>query len=112
MPGYKINRDNPSAKNATKLYFFDSKNNVVTTPFEKPMNAIQFNRNSSGTQRLVGKSKLFLDIDYSLYLMDKEELIWKFDKKVGNKNKSFFRWSTYFTNQEMNLDWINKAKCK
>ena len=112
MPGYKINRINPNAKNATKLYFFDSKNNVVTTPFEKPMNSIEFNRNSSGTQRLIDTNKLFLDIDYSLYFMDKEELIWKFDKKVGKENKSFFRWSTYFTNQEMNLDWIDKTKCK
>ena len=112
MPGYKINRDNPNAKNRTKLYYFDSKNNQVTTPFEKPMNAMQFNKSSNGVQRVIDKNKLFLDIDHSLYLMDKEEIIWKFIKHVDKSNKSWFRWSTYFTNQEMNLNWVDETKCK
>ncbi len=112
MPGYKIDRVNPNSKNKTKLYFYDTKNDTVSLPFEKPMNTNDFNRSSSGTQRVIDKNKLFIDIDYSLYFMDKEEIIWKFDKLVGNTNKSFFRWSTYFKNEEINLNWINKTKCK
>lgn len=112
MPGYKIDKENPSAKNLTKIYFFDTKNNKVTTPFEKPMNLDIFNRGSSGTQRVLNKNNLFIDIDLSLYFMDKEEIIWKFDKLVGEENKSWFRWSTYFSNEEINLNWIDKTKCK
>ena len=96
MPGYKIDRENPESKNGTKLYYYDTKNNKVTTPFEKPMNAEQFNKSSNGVQRVIDNDKLFLDIDYSLYLMDREEIIWKFDKHVDKSNKSWFRWSTYF----------------
>ena len=44
--------------------------------------------------------------------MDKEEIIWKFIKHVDKSNISWFRWSTYFTNEEINLDWMNKVKCK
>ena len=112
MPGYKSNKNNPNAKNSTKLYFFDTKNNKITTPFEKPMNAIEFNRTSSGTQRVIDKKKLFIDIDYSLYIMDQEEIIWKFDKLVGKNNKSWFRWSTYFSKEEINLNWLENTKCK
>jgi len=112
MPGYKIKRENPNAKNATKLYLFDTKNNEITTPFEKPMNTDQFNRSASGTQRVLNKTNLFIDIDYSLYFMDKKEIIWKFDKLVGKENKSWFRWSRYFSNEEINLDWMDNTKCK
>ena len=112
MPGYKVDKKNPNAKNATKLYLYDTKNNQITTPFEKPMNSVEFNRESSGTQRVIDKNKLFMDIDFSLYFMDKEEIIWKFDKLVGKSNKSWFRWSTYFDNKEIDLDWIDKIKCK
>ena len=100
MPGYKINRDNPEAKNGTKLYYFDSKNNKVSTPYEKPMNAIQFNKSTNGVQRVIDKNKLFIDIDHTLYLMDKEEIIWKYIKHVDKSNKSWFRWSTYFKNED------------
>ena len=63
-------------------------------------------------QRVIDNDKLFLDIDYSLYLMDREEIIWKFDKHLDKSNKSWFRWSTYFTNKEINLDWMNNLECK
>ena len=76
------------------------------------MNLDIFNRASSGTQRVLNKNNLFIDIDLSLYFMDKEEIIWKFDKLVGEENKSWFRWSTYFSNEEINLNWIDKTKCK
>ena len=112
MPGFKIDRANPKSKNKTKLYFYDTKNDKVTMPFEKPMNSIEFNRASSGVQRIVDKEKLYLDIDYSLYFMDKEELIWKFDKLVGDTNKSYFHWTRYFKNEEMDLNWMDKTKCK
>ena len=76
------------------------------------MNSDVFNRGSSGTQRVLNKTNLFIDIDFSLYFMDKDEIIWKFDKLVGKENKSWFRWSTFFSNEEINLDWIDKTKCK
>jgi len=112
MPGYKIDRTNPNSKNKTKLYFYDTKNNKVSLPFEKPMNSDEFNRASSGVQRIIDKDKLYIDIDYSLYFMDKEELIWKFDKLLGDSNKSYFHWTRYFKNEEMDLNWMDKTKCK
>ena len=88
------------------------KNNKVSTPYEKPMNAIQFNKSTNGVQRVIDKNKLFIDIDHTLYLMDKEEIIWKYIKHVDKSNNSWFRWSTYFKNEEINLDWVNTTKCK
>ena len=82
MPGYKVDRNNPSSKNKTKLYIYDTKKEEITLPFEKPMNSIEFNRESSGVQRVIEKNKLYIDIDFSLYYMDTEEIIWKFDKFV------------------------------
>jgi len=110
MPGYK--NKNLNEKNNTKLYFFDTKTNKVTTPFEKPMNSNYFNRQANGTQRVIEKNELFVDIDISLFFMDKEEIIWKFDKRVDQDNKSLFRWSRYFKNNELKLDWMNKTKCE
>ena len=88
MPGFKINDKKINEKNNSKLYFFDTKTNEVTTPFEKAMNSEYFNRMANGTQRILEKDKLFLDIDVSLFFMDKEEIIWKFDKRVEENNKS------------------------
>ena len=99
-------------KNGNKIYFLDTKTNQVTTPFDKPMNSIHFNRRASGTQKIIDKNKLFIDIDTSIFFMDKEEIIWKFNKRVGKNNQALFRWSTYFSNQEIDLDWLNKKKCR
>jgi hypothetical protein len=112
MPGFKFSNNNSKDKNRSKLYFFDTKNNKVTTPFERPMNSVYFNRRANGTQRVIDKNKLFLDIDVSLFFMDEDEIIWKFDKRVESNNKSLFRWSSYFSDKEINLDWMNKTKCE
>ena len=112
MPGYKVDRNNPSSKNKTKLYIYDTKKEEITLPFEKPMNSIEFNRESSGVQRVIEKNKLYIDIDFSLYYMDTEEIIWKFDKFVGDSNKSYFHWTRYFKNNEINLDWMKDTKCE
>ena len=112
MPGFKISKKNPKEKNGNKIYFLDTKTNQVTTPFDKPMNSIHFNRRASGTQKIIDKNKLFIDIDTSIFFMDKEEIIWKFNKRVGKNNQALFRWSTYFSNQEIDLDWLNKKKCR
>jgi len=110
-PGHKINK-NKNSENSSKLYFYDKKNETITTPFEISMNNKKFNRTSSGTQRVVNKNYLFLDIDESLYFMDKNEVIWDFNKYVGKSNQSLFRWSRFFQNHEIDLKWIEKNKCK